>query len=64
MEKWTTPLFHCFADQSSTQPGMMMLGYCYDKGIGTEIRWNCNKSIYWFEKSAKQGNQGAQNTLC
>jgi TPR repeat protein len=23
--------------------GMMMLGYCYDEGIGTEIRWNCKR---------------------
>jgi TPR repeat protein len=29
-------------------------------GIARDV----NKSIYWFEKSAKQGNQGAQNTLC
>ncbi|PKY59777.1 hypothetical protein RhiirA4_482801 [Rhizophagus irregularis] len=24
-------------------PGGMMLGYCYDEGIGTEIRWNCKR---------------------
>jgi TPR repeat protein len=33
--------------------------YENEEGIGKNI----NKAIYWYEKSAEQGNQNAQNRL-
>jgi TPR repeat protein len=41
--------------------GQNNLGFCFQYGIGTEI--DIGRAIYWFQKSADQGNPHAQNNL-
>ncbi|EXX78943.1 hypothetical protein RirG_010370 [Rhizophagus irregularis DAOM 197198w] len=41
--------------------GLMMLGYCYEKGIGTKV--DKQKAIELYQESANLGNEVAQNNL-